>query len=88
MDFLIRNLDEEIVLKLKREAKTNDMSLNMYIKYLLESYTVKNDIVNIDEKYQNMVSEITMIYSHQMKKTEKVIEKNNYLINKLLSERR
>lgn len=87
MDIYIRNIDPGIKIKLKENAKKKGISLNEYIKNILETAALSIEITSLDDKYSNLTKELLSIYTGIIKKNTSVIAENNYILSKLIKEK-
>lgn len=83
MDIYIRGIDEEIKVKLERQAKTKGLSLNKYLKIILEDYAVSPNIRNVDDKYKIFTEKTLMAFQEEMRKASEALEENSYILNKI-----
>lgn len=87
MDIYIRNIDPGIKIKLKENAKKKGISLNEYIKNILETAALSIEITSLDDKYGNLTKELLSIYTGIIEKNTSVIAENNYILSKLIKEK-
>lgn len=87
MDIYIRNIDPGIKIKLKENAKKKGISLNKYIKNILETAALSIEITSLDDKYSNLTKELLSIYTGIIEKNTSVIAENNYILSKLIKEK-
>jgi hypothetical protein len=87
MDIYIRNIDPGIKIKLKENAKKKGISLNEYIKKILETAALSIEITSLDDKYSNLTKELLSIYTGIIEKNTSVIAENNYILSKLIKEK-
>lgn len=87
MDIYIRNIDPGIKIKLKENAKKKGISLNEYIKNILETAALSIEITSLDDKYSNLIKELLSIYTGIIEKNTSVIAENNYILSKLIKEK-
>lgn len=87
MDIYIRNIDPGIKMKLKENAKKKGISLNEYIKNILETAALSIEITSLDDKYSNLTKELLSIYTGIIEKNTSVIAENNYILSKLIKEK-
>ncbi|MBF1276436.1 MAG: hypothetical protein HXM95_05135 [Parvimonas micra] len=87
MDIYIRNIDPGIKIKLKENAKKKGISLNEYIKNILETAALSIEITSLDDKYSNLTKELLSIYTGIIEKNTSVIAENNYILSKLIKEK-
>lgn len=83
MDILLRDIDPDIKLKLERQARRKKLSLNKYVKTILEDYALNPEIRNVDDKYRQFVDKILLQYQSDFQKTKEVLEENTYLLEKI-----
>lgn len=87
MDIYIRNIEPGIKIKLKENAKKKGISLNEYIKNILETAALSIEITSLDDKYSNLTKELLSIYTGIIEKNTSVIAENNYILSKLIKEK-
>lgn len=87
MDIYIRNIDPGIKIKLKENAKKKGISLNEYVKNILETAALSIEITSLDDKYSNLIKELLSIYTGIIEKNTSVIAENNYILSKLIKEK-
>lgn len=87
MDIYIRNIDPGIKIKLKENAKKKGISLNEYVKKILETAALSIEITSLDDKYSNLTKELLSIYTGIIEKNTSVIAENNYILSKLIKEK-
>ena len=87
MDIYIRNIDPGIKIKLKENAKKKGISLNEYVKNILETAALSIEVTSLDDKYSNLTKELLSIYTGIIEKNMSVIAENNYILSKLIKEK-
>lgn len=87
MDIYIRNINPGIKIKLKENAKKKGISLNEYVKNILETAALSIEITSLDDKYSNLTKELLSIYTGIIEKNTSVIAENNYILSKLIKEK-
>ena len=87
MDIYIRNIDPGIKIKLKENAKKKGISLNEYVKNILETAALSIEVTSLDDKYSNLTKELLSIYTGIIEKNTSVIAQNNYILSKLIKEK-
>lgn len=87
MDIYIRNIDPGIKIKLKENAKKKEISLNEYVKNILETAALSIEVTSLDDKYSNLTKELLSIYTGIIEKNTSVIAENNYILSKLIKEK-
>lgn len=87
MDIYIRNIDPGIKIKLKENAKNKGISLNEYVKKILETAALSIEVTSLDDKYSNLTKELLSIYTGIIEKNTSVIAENNYILSKLIKEK-
>jgi len=80
MDIYIRNIDPGIKIKLKENAKKKGISLNEYVKNILETAALSIEVTSLDDKYSNLTKELLSIYTGIIEKNTSVIAENNYIL--------
>ena len=74
-------------LKLKENAKKKGISLNEYVKNILETAALSIEVTSLDDKYSNLTKELLSIYTGIIEKNTSVIAENNYILSKLIKEK-
>lgn len=87
MDIYIRNIDPGIKIKLKENAKKKGISLNEYVKNILETAALSIEVTSLDDKYSNLTKELLSIYTGIIEKNTSVIAENSYILSKLIKEK-
>lgn len=87
MDIYIRNIEPGIKIKLKENAKKKGISLNEYVKNILETAALSIEVTSLDDKYSNLTKELLSIYTGIIEKNTSVIAENNYILSKLIKEK-
>lgn len=87
MDIYIRNINPGIKIKLKENAKKKGISLNEYVKNILETAALSIEVTSLDDKYSNLTKELLSIYTGIIEKNTSVIAENNYILSKLIKEK-
>ena len=64
MDIYIRNIDPGIKIKLKENAKKKGISLNEYVKNILETAALSIEVTSLDDKYSNLTKELLSIHRY------------------------
>ncbi len=75
-DLKIRNVDEQTANRLKDLARKKGMSRERYIRLLLDSISVSEDIVAVEKKYESLV---TMLM-RKLEDTGEIIERNSMVM--------
>lgn len=82
MDLLVRDINPSIVKELDEKAKRSGVSRQLFLKNLLESYSMLNDINDREMEYRKRLernNEILLYVGEQL-------EKNNAIMKELLGE--
>ncbi len=65
-------------------AKEKNVSLNDHINRILKAYAMGYEVINLDEKYQNLVKDIIALYDNKFERIEKLAEETNYMIRSII----
>ena len=85
-DLKIRKLPAYVEVKLKEEAKNHHMGLETYVRSLLEDFALHPDRITVEDRYRTLLKEITGLYQTMMKEATSCIERNTYILERLLKE--
>ena len=83
MENLYLRIEDEIKVKLSKEAKRKGISLNRYVGNLLETFTLSSDIQSLDEKYRLFVKDIFEIMQNQQNELIHALSENTEVILEL-----
>lgn len=83
MENLYLRVEDEIKVKLAKEAKSKGLSLNRYINNLLETFVMQEDIKALDEKYRLLVKDIFSIMQNQQEELLRKLNENTEIIFEL-----
>ena len=83
MENLYLRIEDEIKVKLSKEAKNKGISLNRYVGNLLETFTLSYDIKSLDEKYRLLVKDIFEIMQNQQEELLRKLDENTEVIFEL-----
>lgn len=83
MENLYLRIEDEIKVKLSKEAKLKGISLNRYVGNLLETFTLSSDIQSLDEKYRLFVKDIFEIMQNQQNELIHALSENTEVILEL-----
>ena len=83
MENLYLRVEDEIKVKLAKEAKSKGLSLNRYINNLLETFVMQKDIKALDEKYRLLVKDIFSIMQNQQEELLRKLNENTEIIFEL-----
>lgn len=75
----IRNLDPVILKKIDEMAKKKNLSREEYLRRYLTKISELEDVIQLDEKYRNLVS----VLSDRMEQANEIIEVNSMLLEKV-----
>lgn len=78
----VRNIDEDIVLKLEKKAKANGMSREAYVRNILTVAAQMDLLEEQQNRYETLLREFIALAKEQ----GEVIEKNNLLMQMLLEQ--
>lgn len=80
MVITLRNVSPDIALKLSEMARKKHMSREQYIKNLLFQITLSEDIVKIEDRYENLVKDLAEV----MLSINACMEENNVILEKVI----
>ena len=86
----IRGIDQDIKAKLEKEARKKGMSLNKYIINILTDYAINPTLVTQEDKYANLVKDVSGMYQKLLTITREQLSENTHLlkdIKELLEDR-
>lgn len=83
MDILLRDIEPDIKMKLEKQARGKQLSLNKYLKKILEDYALNPEIRNVDDKYRLFTDKILSKYQNDIEKMNVALEENTYLLQKI-----
>jgi len=83
MENLYLRVEDELKVKLTKEAKSKGLSLNKYINNLLEIFVMQEDIKALDEKYRLLVKDIFSIMQNQQEELLRKLNENTEVIFEL-----
>lgn len=84
MDLSVRNVDDEIITQLKREASEKGISLTTHVKQILANYCLGYEVTSLDEKYRNLVKDVIALYDHKNERIERLAEENHYMLKSII----
>lgn len=82
-DIYIRGIDPEIKKKLEITAKSKGVSLNIFVKNILEEYVLNPELRNIEEKYAALTKDITAAFISECRKNQERMEELSYIIKEM-----
>lgn len=80
MVITLRNVSPDIALKLSEMAKKKHMSREQYIKSLLCQVTLSEDMIKIEDRYENLVKDLAEV----MLSINVCMEENNIILEKVI----
>ena len=80
MNLMLRDIPEDVMLKIDEQARKKHMSRNEYLKRLLCSEAQSPELKDMDEKYGELVDKAL----EENKKCRKAIEANTRVMEELL----
>ena len=80
MVITLRNVSPDIALKLSEMAKKKHMSREQYIKSLLCQVTLSEDMIKIEDRYENLVKDLAEV----MLSMNSCMEENNIILEKVI----
>lgn len=78
-DIIIRNLEPVVLQKIDELAKKKKISREEYLRRYLTKVSELDDVVQLDEKYSNLISAL----SERMEQANDVIEINTMLLQRM-----
>ena len=75
----IRNLDPVILKKIDETAKKKNLSREEYLRRYLTKISELEDVIQLDEKYANLVA----VLSDRMEHANEIIEVNTMILEKV-----
>lgn len=81
-DILIRNLEDDVVLRLKKKAEQNGESREEFLREKLIELAMEDNLRNVENKYTVLVKTL----ADQINLQNDIIERNNYLYEQILEE--
>jgi len=82
-DLYIRGLDPATKTKLEAMAKSKEMSLNKYVIQILTDYAINPALLAQEEKYRNLIKDITGLYQSILEETKEQLEENSHILRKV-----
>lgn len=79
----IRGLDPEVKAKLEKMAKKKGLSLNKYVTNILSDYVVNPTVKAQEEKFSNLVKDMTGLYQSLLTSTKEVISENTLVLQEV-----
>lgn len=76
----IRGIDPAVKVKLEKMARQKNLSLNKYIINILTDYTINPTLASQDEKYSNLVKDVTALYQNILESTNEKMAETNHLL--------
>ena len=80
MVITLRNVSPDIALKLSEMAKKKHMSREQYIKSLLCQVTLSEDMIKLEDRYENLVKDLAEV----MLSINACMEENNIILEKVI----
>lgn len=78
-DIIIRNLEPVVLQKIDELAKKKKISREEYLRRYLTKVSELEDVVQLDEKYSNLIS----VLSERMEQANDVIEINTMFLQRM-----
>lgn len=78
-DIIIRNLEPVVLQKIDELAKKKKISREEYLRRYLKKVSELEDVVQLDEKYSNLISAL----SERMEQANDVIEINTMFLQRM-----
>ncbi len=79
----IRNVPNDIIIKIDELAKKKKQSRNTYLKNVIENYALDDKVSSLDEKYTQLFEKVEYILIENTKATNTLIDKVNLLFDKI-----
>ena len=79
----IRGLDPEVKAKLEKMARKKGLSLNKYVTNFLSDYVVNPTVKAQEEKFSNLVKDMTGLYQSLLTSTKEVISENTLVLQEV-----
>lgn len=79
----IRGLDPEVKAKLEKMARKKGVSLNKYVTNILSDYVVNPTVKAQEEKFSNLVKDMTGLYQSLLTSTKEVISENTLVLQEV-----
>ena len=86
-NFLLRNIDSDIKIKLEELAASKHMSLNSFINVILKDYVMSAEIRNINDKYSELFDKLLFLYEQDHEEMKRVISENTETLSLVLQMR-
>ena len=83
----IRKLPYVVEAKLKEEAKKQGIGVETYVRNLLQQIALHPEIKSTESKYTAFAKEIIALYQKSLEDVVMCVERNNYLLERILEER-
>lgn len=84
-NLLIRKLDKNTESSLKDIAAKKGIGLETLARQVLTDFALSPEVSLLDEKYRNLMKDMTALYKTALDRNTEVIEENNYLLHKIVS---
>lgn len=81
----IKGLDEQVKVKLKKDARDHGLSLNKYVCNILTDYTRDPSLRSTEEKYTNLAKDLVSLYEQILSKTNEALAENTYMLKKIMN---
>lgn len=80
-NFLLRNIDSDIKIKLEELAASKHMSLNSFINVILKDYVMSAEIRNINDKYSELFDKLLFLYEQDHEEMKRIIAENTEMLS-------
>lgn len=84
MDLKVRNIDSAVSSKLKEMAASKGMGVETLARHILSDFVLSPEIKYVEDKYSGLVRDIAGLYQSILMESNKCIEENNYLLEKII----
>lgn len=72
----IRNVDEELILKIDRLARKKGQSRSAYIRDMIQSHCIIDEIKSTESKYESIIEKLMFVISENTAALNEVVSKN------------
>lgn len=86
MECKIRNVEEDVLLKLDRLARKHNMSRNKYLKGVLTNHVLSGELKEQEEKYCVLMETVLEVVQHNSELIEKVRQETTMVMEEVLRE--
>ena len=83
-DLKIRKIPEDVIAKLREEAKKHHMKLEPNVRALLADFAMDPERITVEDRYKALVTDISSLCQVMQKESLDTITKNTYVMEQLL----